>query len=209
MPDTPLPYINQIRIKAGHGGAVQVSHGQLVAVRDLMGGQVVDFWAIDQHDYAHYASPPYTIVHLSTKQPKVGDQLVSNRRVPILTLVADDVACHDLFFPACDKQRYEIYFGLSGHRNCHDNFLEAVADFDWGSRPVPFPPFNLFMNTAFDRDGRISFGETLSKAGDQVLFRAEMDLLCVASSCPMDLTPIGAQGITDIELLVADPVTET
>jgi hypothetical protein len=164
----------------------------------------VDFWAIDLHDFGHYASPPYTIVHLQSLLPKVGDTLISNRRLPILTIVVDDVGQHDLFYPACDKQRYALYFGVTGHRSCHDNFLEAVASFGWGSRPVPFPPFNLFMNTRVESDGRLNTGETLSRPGDHIMFRAETDLLCVASSCPMDLTPIGTKGITDIEVLIAD-----
>ena len=203
MPHTKNPYVARTRIKAGHAGACIVHKGQVIAVRDLKGGQVVDFWAIDLHDFGHYASPPYTIIHLKELQPKVGDQLLTNRRLPAMTILADDVGAHDLFHPACDKQRYLLDFGVKGHRSCQDNFLEAVADYGWGSRPVPFPPFNWFMNTKVE-DGRLIVGETLAKAGDQIMLRAEIDLLCVASSCPMDLTVIGGKGITEIEVLVAN-----
>jgi uncharacterized protein YcgI (DUF1989 family) len=36
---------------------------------------------------------------------------------------------------------------VKGHRNCCDNFREAMRDrgSSWGSRPVP-QPFNIFMN---------------------------------------------------------------
>ncbi len=36
--------------------------------------------------------------------------------------------------------------------------------------------------------------------------RAEVNLVGVVSSCPMDLTPTGSDGITDIEVLVSDDV---
>jgi len=204
MPNTKMPYVSRTRVKAAHGAAVTVLKDQVIAVRDLKGGQVVDFWAVDLHDYGHYASPSYSMVNLGSIKLKVGDKLFSNRHLPLLTILVDDVGVHDLIYPPCDKQRYAVSFGVKKHRNCHDNFLEAVASFGWGSRPVPFPPFNLFMNTRAESDGRLTAGETPSKAGDHILFRAETDLLCVASACPMDLTAIGSKGITDIELLVAD-----
>jgi uncharacterized protein YcgI (DUF1989 family) len=202
--ETARPRVARVRVPAARGGAIRAARGQYVAVVDVMGGQVVDFWAIDASDYDHYASPPYTIIHNQSLKLKVGGELLTNRRLPILTVVADDVGQHDLLYPACDKARYRQYFGVSDHRNCHDNFLEAVVDTDWGSRPVPFPPFNIFMNTYVESDGRLVTADTTSKAGQKIVFRAEMDLLCVASSCPMDLTAIGGKGITDVEIRVAD-----
>jgi uncharacterized protein len=204
MPHTKTPYVSRTIVKAAHAGAFVVHKGQVIAVRDVKGGQVVDFWAIDLNDFGHYASPPYTIMHLQDLQPKVGDQLLTNHRLPALTILSDDVGQHDLFYPACDKQRYLVSFGVTGHRNCHDNFLEVVEDYGWGSRPVPFPPFNLFMNIKVESDGRLTAGESKSKPGDRVLFRAEMDLLCVASACPMDLTAIVGKGVTDIEVQIAN-----
>ena len=197
------PLIQKIRVPASKGRAVVAKQGQFIAVVDIMGGQCIDFWAIDAKNYDQYLSPPYTIVHLQSLQPKVGDVLVTNWRQPILTVIVDDVGWHDLLYPACDKQRYQVYFGVTNHRNCHDNFLEAVSDFNWGSRPVPFPPFNVFMNTKVDDEGRLATGEPRSKPGDKIVLRAEMDILCVASSCPMDLTPTGSQGITEVDILVA------
>jgi uncharacterized protein YcgI (DUF1989 family) len=200
--------LQKIRVPAGKGRAFKVYQGNMVAIIDVIGGQCTDFWAVDAHNFDQYLSPPYTIVHIQSLQPKVGDQFVTNYRQPILTVMADDVGRHDLLYPACDRQRYKVYFGLSDHRNCHDNFLEAVAEYHWGSRPVPFPPFNVFMNTNVEADGRVVTQEPLSKPGDKLILRAEMDIICVASSCPMDLTPTGSKGITDVDILVAEGLQE-
>jgi aminomethyltransferase len=64
------------------------------------------------------------------------------------------------------------------------------------------------MNTKVEDDGRLVTGEPRSKPGDKIIFRAEMDLLCVASACPMDLTPTGSKGITDVDIFVANDMAE-
>jgi uncharacterized protein len=208
MTDQAASLIYRTTVPAARGRAFHVSKNQVIAVVDIMGGQCTDFWAIDASNYDQYLSPPYTIVHNQSLQPKVGDQMVTNWRQPILTVLADDVGWHDLLYPACDPQRYQVYFGKANHRNCHDNFLEAVQELNWGIRPVPFPPFNIFMNTRVESDGRVVTGEPRSKAGQKIILRAEMDLLCVASSCPMDLTPTGSKGITDVDILVAQDMKD-
>ena len=165
------------------------------------------FWAVDAGDYDHFLSPSHTWVHIGRIQPRIGDVLVSNRRAPILKLVADDVGWHDMLVPACDRQRYERYYGVSGHRNCHDNFLEAMSTRGWGKKDVP-QPFNLFMNTLIEPDGTLHIRDPISKAGDIVIVEAIMSLVVVVSACPMDLNPVGGQGITDLEILVGDSADE-
>lgn len=195
-------------VPAGKGCSINAKEGQFIAVVDLYGGQCVDFWAIDANNFDHYLSSPHTIVHLQSIIPKQGDQLVTNKRIPVLTIISDDVGWHDLLYPACDKQRYLRYFNIQEHRSCHDNFLEAITEFNWGSRLVPNPPFNIFMNTVVDHKGHLQTGEPRSKPGDKIVMRAEMDLICVVSSCPMDLTPTGSAGITDVEILISDNVSD-
>jgi uncharacterized protein len=190
-------------VPGGYGRAVDVKKGQHIAIRDIEGGQCGDFWAIDADDFSHFLSPPHTWIHLGRIQPRIGDELVTNRREPILRIIADDVGWHDMLAPACDRPRYERYYGVTDHRNCHDNFLEAMRGRGWGSRLVP-QPFNLFMNTFVDTDGTLLIRDPISKAGDKVVLLAEMALVAVLSACPMDLNPVGGQGITDLELFVAD-----
>ena len=120
----------------------------------------------------------HTFVHIGRIQPRIGDELVTNRREPILKIIADDVGWHDMLVPACDKQRYERYYNASGHRNCHDNFLEAMRTHNWEKREVP-QPFNLFMNTFIEPDGTLHIRDPISKAGDVVVMIAEMPLIAV------------------------------
>ena len=190
-------------VPGGYGRSVDVKKGQYVAVRDIEGGQCGDFWAIDADDFDHFLSPPHSWVHLGRIQPRKNDELVTNRREPVLKIIADDVGWHDMLVPACDAQRYEFYYGVKGHRNCHDNFLEAMHQRGWGKRLVP-QPFNLFMNTFVDSDGSMTIRDPISQKGDKIIMMARMPLVIVLSACPMDLNPVGGQGITDLEIAVAD-----
>jgi uncharacterized protein YcgI (DUF1989 family) len=66
-----------------------------------------------------------------------------------------------------------------------------------GQRAAEIPcPFNLWMNTPPQSDGSIIWQEPVSKPGDYVELRAEMNCIVVISSCPMDILPInGADAI--------------
>jgi uncharacterized protein YcgI (DUF1989 family) len=78
-----------------------------------------------------------------------------------------------------------------------------MSDLGWGQRQTP-QPFNLFMNTFVEPDGTLEIRDPISRAGDQVIFRAEMDLIVAVSACPMDLNPVGGGGITDLAIRVGD-----
>ncbi|MCJ7533631.1 MAG: urea carboxylase-associated family protein, partial [Anaerolineales bacterium] len=173
--------IKRILVKGGYGGAIEVNKGQFVCVLDLKGGQCADFWAIDRTDFDHFLSPPYCWIDWMRIQPKVGDKLVTNKRDAIVTLISDDVGWHDMLVPSCDKMRYELHYGVKGHRSCVDNFREAMGGYEWGSRPVPHP-FNIFMNTLVEADGTLVVRVPTSKAGDRVIMKAEMDIIAVTSA---------------------------
>jgi uncharacterized protein YcgI (DUF1989 family) len=135
----------KLTVPGCYGRSIDMKKGQYVTVRDIEGGQCGDFWAIDANDFDHFLSPPHTWIHLGRIQPRIGDELVTNQRKPILTITNDDVGWHDMLAPACDRQRYERYYGVKGHRNCHDNFLDVMYKRDWGNRMVP-QPFNLLCS---------------------------------------------------------------
>ena len=64
------------------------------------------------------------------------------------------------------------------------------------------------MNTFIEPDGTMLIRNPISKTGDIVLMIAEMPLIVVVSACPMDLNPVGGQGITDLEILLGDTEEE-
>ena len=185
MTATPL-----ITIPARRGKAALVAPGQTIRVINTHGQQVVDTWAFHRADLTEFMSMEHSRTALGRIMPLVGQAMVTNHRRPILTVVEDTSGgIHDTLLAACDRFRYEL-LGCEGyHDNCTDNLAAALTEF--GLAPPETPsPWNLFMNIPVEGDGTVSFQPPVSKPGDYVTLRAEMDCIVAFSACPQDMVPI-------------------
>src|SRR5947209_9311804 len=135
-----------IEIPARRGKAVRVRKGQRIKVINTTGQQVVDTWAFNADDLHEFMSMEHSRVAIGRIIPAIGDGLVTNRRLPILTLVEDTSGgIHDTLFAACDRWRYEQLGCKEYHDNCTDNLAAALVAH--GLPPAQTPaPLNLFMN---------------------------------------------------------------
>jgi len=184
-----------VTIPARGGKAAFVEAGQRVWVINTHGQQVVDTWAFRRDELTEFMSMEHSRTFLSRIMARVGDSMVTNHRRPILTLVedttveGDSAGIHDTLLAACDRYRYEL-LGCEGyHDNCTDNLAAALAEL--GLTPPETPsPWNLFMNIPVASDGTVSFQAPVSRPGDSVTLRAEMDCVVAFSACPQDIVPI-------------------
>ena len=182
-------------IPARDGKAAFVEAGQRIRVINTHGQQVVDTWAFRRDELTEFMSMEHSRTFLSRIMARVGDSMVTNHRRPILTLVEDttvegeSAGIHDTLLAACDRYRYEL-LGCEGyHDNCTDNLAAALAEL--GLTPPETPsPWNLFMNIPVASDGTVSFQAPVSRPGDSVTLRAEMDCVVAFSACPQDIVPI-------------------
>jgi uncharacterized protein len=94
-----------------------------------------------------------------------------------------------MLFAACDKWTYKHYGCEPGHRNCQDNFREALFVIGRDAGVVP-SPVNLWMNIPVSNNEDLAIEPPVSKPGDHLTLRALMDLIVIFSACPMDITPI-------------------
>jgi uncharacterized protein len=180
-------------IKGGHGRAIPLRRGQRLTIANTFGSQVVDTWALNWHDTSEYLSVEHTRRMIGALFPAKGDRLWSNRRSEMLVLEEDtSPGRHDMLLACCDKWLYRHYGCPPGHRNCRDNFLEALFEAGFDATSVP-NPLNLWMNIPVTNDRDISIGTPLSKAGDFVVLTALIDAIVVLSACPMDVTPINGE----------------
>jgi len=188
----------RLAVPAGTARAVTLRAGQRLRIVNIAGKQVADFVAFDAADRTHALSTLHTLVSLQRLFPTAGDQLRTNRRTPMLTITRDDTGRHDMLIAACDPWRYEYDFGVTGHRSCSDNFLEALAPWKIERHRLP-QPVNFFQNMSYP-DGRVEFGESLARAGDTVELEALMSVIAAVSACPMDLNPISGYRVSDLVL---------
>jgi hypothetical protein len=193
----------EVTVPGGHGRAFEARRGQYVTIEDVDGQQIGDLVAFNADDPTEWLSPSHTRVALMSMRIKPGDTLVTSRRRPILEVVADTAGVHDFSVPACDSTRYEGFFGIEGHRNCHDNLTEALASYGV-DRVQLRDPFNIFQNSPTSADGVLALLAPVTKPGDWIVFRALMNVVGALSACPQDFLPVNGFTITDLRVRVSD-----
>jgi uncharacterized protein YcgI (DUF1989 family) len=181
-------------IPARRGVADFMKKGQTLKVINTHGLQVVDFWAFNADDLAEPLSLEHTHVSLGRIIPEVGDSLVTNKRRPIITLIADtSPGIHDTLMAACDIYRYQLLGAVGYHDNCTDNLGQALEGI--GLKRVSQPaPFNIFMNVPVSANGStLTYFPAVAAPGDYLELRAEMDCVVAFSACPQDMIPINGE----------------
>lgn len=197
------PVVGQrYEVPARHGRAVRLRKGEAIKIINTHGTQVCDTWAFKADDLSEFISMEHARAYIDRIIPMPGDPLVTNRRRPIMTLVEDtSPGVHDTLIAACDAYRYQNLGVETYHDNCADNMRLALKAIGLRAREVP-QPFNLWMNIPVGADNGIQWLPPVSKAGDYVVLRAEMDCVVVMSACPQDIIPINDNNPVEVHFEV-------
>lgn len=172
-----------LRIAPRSGVAFMLDKGQRLTVIDAEGTQVADLLAYCRDDVREVISNGRTLDYEETIRLTRGNRLWSNRSRPLLTIEADTVGIHDFLLTPCSTDTFiHFYPDKPVHRGCFGNLAEALAPYGIGPDDIPVA-FNCFMNVPVDALGKISVEPPLSKAGDEITFRAEQDLIIGLTAC--------------------------
>jgi uncharacterized protein YcgI (DUF1989 family) len=168
---------------------------------------VVDAWAFAKDDHSEWLSMEHSRELRQKILFEVGDLLVTNRYRPILTVMSDSSPGeHDTLVAACSRHMYVFLGADPDHANCTDNLRATLAALGLNAPTTP-SPWNLFMSAPV-RDGRhIEYRRPLSRPGDAIELRAEMDCIMAFSACPDDYYPTnGGDGTArDALFLISHP----
>ena len=191
----------------------KVKKGQFLRITDIKGKQVGDLIVLNEHDLKEQFHPRNTrrgIVSANVFSPTpprrcvggvyftngvgsrltTGHKLMSNINNPMMTITADTQVpggTHDMFSDACASWIYETN-GYPPRDGCKELFVKALKDYGF-SRLVDIPTnINHFMNVPVDLEtGMFCIEEPVTRPGDYIEFRAEMDCLCALTACPEDV----------------------
>lgn len=187
-------------VNACSGLAIDVLHGQTVTIVDIEGGQVVDFFAEIPERTDEFLSASVTIDCNGSLKLKIGDYIFSNLYRPIFRVLSDDVGEHDLLHPCCRPEMYEFFYhNGKGHPNCLDNINKSLGKV----RPI-IHPVNLFMHMEIGTNGDITVKQPLSKPGDKIVLRAEMDVRLGVASCSVSESDCNSKKCTPIKVIIED-----
>ncbi len=180
-------------IPARRGRAARLNKGQSIKIVNTHGQQVVDTWAFSAEDLSEFMSMEHIRPTLTRIFPHAGDDLVTNRRRPILHFAEDtSPGVHDTLMAACDDYRYGLLGCTEYHDNCTDNLFAGMRQIGLTAPECP-SPLNMWMNIPVDSEGKTAWGVPASKPGDYVVLRAEMDCVVAMSCCPQDILPINGE----------------
>ncbi len=163
--------------------AFTVQKNEVIRVIDVEGEQVADLVCFARRDTAEYLSSGRSIDYNEKLYLSTGDILYSNRSNPMLTIIRDTVGRHDFLFAPCSREMFQMTYNLAEpHPNCLDNLTTSLEPYGILASQIP-TAFNIFMNVAVSAGGRVTVLPPLSKAGDFIDLRAEMDLIVGACAC--------------------------
>lgn len=187
-------------IPACSGKSIDIHAGEYIAIIDVEGGQVADFFAERAGNPDEFLSSAVTLDCNESLAFTTGDYAYTNLYNKMFQVVSDDVGRHDLLFPCCRKEMYDFFYqNGEGHPNCYDNINGALGE----SRPI-INPINLFMYTSVDAQGKITIHEPESKAGDRIVMRALMDVRVGIAACSVSEGDCNARNCSSILVQVFD-----
>ena len=172
------------RIPPRSGTGFRIKSGQTLSIFDPEGEQVADMVSYSPSDRREYLSSGRSIDYASRMFLSTGDILYSNRSNPMWSIVHDDVGRHDFTLTPCSAEMFrKLYGDNEPHQGCFGNLCEAMKPYDIGPDAIPIA-FNIFMYVHVDSDsGVIEVRPPLSKPGDRLDLRAEMDMIVGLTAC--------------------------
>ena len=180
-----------------------VKRGQVIRIVDLEGQQAVDTLFYRADDFSERYSAQDTLRAQGSAYVVTGTKLLSNEGNEMLTVIDNTGGAHDTSAGACSCESNTVRFGHQTKymHACRENFLLEVSRHGMGKRDI-VANITIFMNVPVEQDGRLAIVDGVSKPGDYVEMRAEMDVLCVISNCPQVNNPCNGFNPTPVRVMI-------
>ncbi|MCH9020922.1 MAG: DUF1989 domain-containing protein [Proteobacteria bacterium] len=207
MREIPGRTVDDQVVPPGRPWARVVERGEVLRIVDLEGSQGVDFLCYNAANPEERYHAPNTLKAARTLCLGTGHVLYSDDARPMFTIIDDSCGHHDTIAGCCSAPSNRLLYGVADCPGCRENFLEALAGFGLGRRDI-VPNVNFFANVPVGEGGRLSdtvFEPGLSKAGDHVDLRAEIDAIAVVSNCPQVNNPCTGLKPTPIRVTIWRP----
>ena len=199
------------------GVATEVKKGQRLRLIDVEGKQCLDLCVFNRSNPHEKLSTTWSRTRRKPRPGEgwssadrllPGDLLLSTLCRPMLTITEDTTepkGIHDTHIRMCNAYLYEIHGLGPGYKGCFEIVSEVIAPYGIAPEDIP-DPFNVFLNLQYDCDEKKWITrEPVTKPGDYIEFRADMDCLAAISKCPEDkLGPSNAYHCTPIRVQVFD-----
>jgi uncharacterized protein YcgI (DUF1989 family) len=174
----------------------------------VAGGQCADLNVFNLHDYKERFDAARTR-RMHGRCPTAGDALWSAppRDRKLMSIIADTFGRNDVTYQRCSAFIYEHDFGFADHTNCQDIQAEAIREYGLTPDDV-HDPFNVFMATGIDAQGRSFIDRNAARPDDHIEFLAQVDVLAVPNVCGSDLYKTSNFTLGSLRLVVRESTDE-
>ena len=164
-----------------------VKKGQFLRVTDVEGGQVGDFVALKLNDPTEYLDCAYTNWANNGWRWKQGATIFTNHMSRMWVINDDKTSIHFTGGGFCSNDARRLFIDPDDTaRGCRDCLEDTFADNNIAPHHLRSTScFNLFMNVEYMPDGSWSAKPPVTKAGDYIELRAEMDIFWAMSACTL------------------------
>lgn len=184
--------------------SARIRKGDMLRLIDLKGQQAVDFLCYDAANPADRYNAANTMKLNKSIYVGKGAVLWSVRARPMMTVVEDTCGFHDTIAGCCSIEIDVVRYGVNNTRGCQSNFEAELAKHGMGAKDI-VANINFFMYVPVAADGAMAIADGVSKPGDYVDLRAEMDVLAVISNCPERGNPAAGFEPTPVRAIVYSP----
>ena len=185
--------------------SARIAAGDMLRLVDLEGQQAIDFLCFNADDPSERYHAANTIKIQNNLFIGEGTVLRSSLARPLMTVTADTCGRHDTIYGCCSFEADRVRYGRTNAESCQRNFERELARHGVGREHI-VPNVNFFMYVPIGPDGEARIVDALSKPGDYVDLRADMDVLVAISNCPQELNAAtGEQGPTPVRAIVWSP----
>jgi len=179
-----------------------IKKGQMLRVVDLEGKQVMDLVCFNLERPSEKFWPANTAKLNNTPYLTTGNILYSDYAQKMFTIIEDTVGVHDMACGSCCAEIDLVRYGVRDHFGCMENLTEVLKPFGISRGDIPMS-FNIFMNAPIQENGSFSIQEPVSRPGDYLTLRVEMDLIVGISNCPQDLNPCNGWKPTPLKIVIS------
>lgn len=188
-----------------------IKRGRTLKLTDLEGGANVGMLLYNAYEKHERYNMPDTLKGQYIFHLKAPYCLHSDMGRLFASIVADSVGWHDTVSGASDAASVKSKYGQGDYqelrndfyRNAQECFLIELAKWGLGKRDL-VPNINWFSKVVADEEGKLSFVEGHSKAGDSVELRFELDTLVVLNTCPHPFDPNPEYKPKPVELAISE-----
>lgn len=190
-------------VPAKGAAAFEMRRGDTVRIEDVEGSQAIDLICYNLEDLAEKFWAAHTAKINGTIYVTTGHVLYSDRARPMMTIVEDTVGVNDLICGSCSQALDVVRYGEEkASKGCMDLFEDSIRPWGLERKDVPMC-FNVFLDYPVEAEGKVAIDkDPVSKPGDHVDLRAEMNLLVSITACPQENNPCNGYKPTPIRVAV-------